>query len=155
MFKIRRNNDKLVEITQTIFFVKHAKQRLVMLGFMEFLIACVDSNKPNAELQQVFDRHREAVSMRNQADAQLAKIIKGDSLILNKFKTEIDSIHKSLKTWDEELIEVPGFEHEHDHSEIYHDHNHHVPLDLSPTQHLEVQEHLLKEIQTIAVGLSK
>ena len=104
--------------------------------------------KPNEDLQQAFKLHQEAINIRNQTADQLTKLTaNGDSLFVKAYKKDLDSISRSLKAWDEQLVEVPGFEEAHDHSG--HDHHHDEQTELTPEQHLEVQQYLLQEIRAI------
>ena len=106
-------------------------------------------------MQQAFEIHEEAVAVHKQTEAKLTKLTSNeDSLFVSTYKVELNSISNSLKSWEEQLVEVPGFEHEHsghdhDHDHDHEHHHHHDQPNLTPAQHLEVQQHLLKEIQAI------
>jgi hypothetical protein len=130
------------------FFTEYSQQHILILVLTALLVSCKNDKKQNEFLRQAFQIHQEAVAIRNQTDAQLTKFIANeDSLLVNTYKMELESIGKALNTWDDQLVEVPGFEEEHDHAA--HDHHHHEESDLTPEQHLQVQQHLLKEIRAI------
>ena len=94
------------------------------------------------------------MNIRNQTADQLAKLTANeDSLFVKAYKKDLDSISRSLKAWDEQLVEVPGFEEEHDHSG--HDHHHDEQPELTPEQHLEVQQYLLQEIRAIEKSINQ
>ena len=116
-------------------------------------MACGGKKEPNEDLQQAFKLHQEAVNIHNQAGEQLAKLMaNGDSLFIQANQKDLDSISRSLKAWNEQLVEVPGFEEAHDHSghdHSGHDHHHAKQPELTPQQHLQVQQHLLQEIRAI------
>lgn len=128
---------------------------------MVLLLACGGNEKPHKDLQQAFELHEEAMKIRNQTGDELAKLTTiEDSLFVATYKTDFESIASSLKEWDDQLVEVPGFEHAdghdhsgHDHSghdHSGHDHGHGEQQELTPEQHLEVQQHLLQEIKAMA-----
>ena len=134
-------------------FSRRCKQLFLTLGLIALLVSCGDKKKSNADLQQAFKLHQEAMNIRNQAVDQLAKLIaNGDSLFVKAYKKDLDSISRSLKAWDEQLVEVPGFEEAHDHSG--HDHPD-EQLELTPEQHLQVQQHLLQEIRAIEKSINQ
>ena len=140
-------------------FSNRCKQFFLTLGLIALLVACGDKKKPSEDLQQAFKLHQEAMSIRSQINDQLAKLTtNGDSLFLKAFKKDLDSINRSLKDWDEKLVEVPGFEEEHDHSghdHSGHDHHHDDEPELTPEQHLQVQQHLLEEIRAIETRINQ
>ena len=134
-------------------FSKHFVQFFLTLGLIILVVACSDKKKPNEDLQQAFKLHQEAMNIRSQTDDQLTKLTANvDSLFVMAYKKELDSISHLLKAWDDQLVEVPGFEEAHDHSghdHSGHDHHHDEQPKLTPQQHLEVQQHLLQEIRAI------
>ncbi len=129
---------------------------MLMLGITALLSACGDTKQKNEDLQQAFELHTEAVKIRQMTEDQMTQLqANKDSLFVATYTKDLQSISQSLEAWDEQLVEVPGFEHDHDHSDhdhSDHDHHHHhdEQQDLTPKQHLEVQQHLLQEIQAIA-----
>ncbi len=117
-------------------------------------MSCGGSEKPSEELTQAFKLHEEAVSIRNQVADQIAKLEGStDSLFVEANKSNLDSFRISLNVWNEQLVEVPGFEAAHEHEGHHHDHD--EPLDLTPKQHLEVQQHLLSEIKALAESVNQ
>ena len=115
-------------------------------------MACSDKKRPDEDLKQAFKLHQAAIALRNYTGDQLAELTKGDSLFVQAYKVDLDSISHSLAAWDDQLVEVPGFEEEHDHSAHDHSghaHDHDEQPDLSPEQHLQIQQYLLQEIQAI------
>ena len=135
-------------------FSNCCKQLFITLGLIALLVACGDKKHQNEDLEQAFKLHQEAIIIRNQMADQLAKLTANvDSLFVKAYKNDLDSISRSLKAWDEQLVEVPGFEEAHDHSG--HDHHHDEQPELTPEQHLQVQEHLLQEIRAIEKSINK
>nr|WP_298998809.1 hypothetical protein [uncultured Allomuricauda sp.] len=128
---------------------------ILVLGITALISACGDSKEKNENLQQAFKFHEEAIKFRQTAEDQISKLkADTDSLFVATYSNDLKSISSALEAWDEQLIEVPGFEEEHDHSHhdhSGHDHDHHhhnhSQQELTPEQHLEVQQHLLQEIK--------
>ncbi|MEM6843461.1 MAG: hypothetical protein AAF944_26750 [Bacteroidota bacterium] len=140
-------------------FFNSCKPFVLTLGMVALVVACGDSKKTDENLQQAFELHQEAVEIRQMTDKQMDELkANKDSLFVSTYQADLDSISYSLEEWDEQLVEVPGFEHEHDHDHAEHDHDHDHDHDhshggetnLTPEQHLQVQQHLLDEIKAIA-----
>ena len=139
-------------------FANQCKTLIPILGIIFLLTACGDKKQTNEDLQQAFELHKEAIKIRKMMDDQMAQLKSNkDSLFVETYTKDLNSISLSLGTWDEQLVEVPGFEEEHNHSD--HDHHDHSGHDhhhgehqqeLTPKQHLEVQQHLLQDIKAIA-----
>lgn len=139
---------------QRIDITNCSKQLFFMVLLVTSMVACGDK-KQHEDLQQAFKLHQDAINIREQIADQITKLVTNqDSLFAATYKTDLDAISLSLKTWDEQLVEVPGFEEEHDHSGHDH-HHHHTETELTPGQHLELQQHLLQEIQTIEARIKE
>ncbi|WKN44175.1 hypothetical protein [Tunicatimonas pelagia] len=142
---------------QKKYFSNYGTLLALTLGMTSLVVACGDSKKTDENLQQAFELHQEAVEIRQMADKQIDQLkANEDSLFVNTYTADLESISRSLKEWDEQLVEVPGFEHDHDHDHDHsghdhdHDHDHGEQTKLTPEQHLQVQQHLLEEIKAIA-----
>lgn len=135
------------------------KLLLPIIGIITLLSACGDKKQTNPDLQQAFEIHGEALKIYNSARDQIA-VLKAntDSIFVATYANDLNAISNSLEEWDEQLVEVPGFDHDHDHAEhdhadhdhSDHDHDHDEHQELTPEQHLAVQQQLLEEIKTIA-----
>lgn len=113
------------------YFINPYRPLVIVLGMIALLAACGSKKETNENLQAAFKLHQEAVKVRQETQDQLDKLAaSSDSLFMETYKVHLDSIKLSLKDWDEQLIEVPGFEEEHDHSGHDHDHvlSDHAPL---------------------------
>ncbi|MEM9361340.1 MAG: hypothetical protein AAGA43_01845 [Bacteroidota bacterium] len=139
-------------------FRKPLQLFILLCGMMGLTLACGDKEK-DKDLQQAFKFHEEAIQVRQNLEDQIATLKSNtDSLFIATYSDELNNLGSALKEWDEQLIEVPGFEEEHDHSHhdhSGHDHDHehehnHSEQELTPKQHLEVQQHLLQEIKGLA-----
>ena len=131
---------------------------LLMVPLLIFAASCGTNKKVDEDLQKAYELHEKSVGIRSRVDVKIHSLFdRGDSIAVIGKVHLLDSIKSALSTWDEQMIEVPGFEDEHDHSghdHTGHDHNH-SKVELTPVQHLEVQQHLLEEIQAIANKLDK
>ncbi len=123
------------------------------------MIACGQQKEPDENLQQAFKIHEEAVELRNKVAVKLQELgTIEDSLFVSTQKNHLDSLTEALDNWDEQLVEVPGFEEEHDHEGHNHegnDHHHDEQPKLTSKQHLEVQQHLFREIQAIEKSINQ
>ena len=140
--------------------INQFKPLFIMIGLITLLVACSGEKGVDEDLQAAFKIHNEAIKIRQLSEDQLNKLgANSDSLFIATYKSDLDSISQLLKAWDEQLVEVPGFEEAHDHAGHDHDHSghdHHAGgADLSPQQHLEVQQYLLKEIKGIASRINE
>ena len=150
---------------QTVISKKTFQYVVLLLGMISILSACGEKEKdPN--LIQAFEFHKQAMEVRQNAQEQISKLqANTDSLFVATYSSELSTLSDALKEWDEQVVEVPGFEEEHDHShhdhsghdhDHDHDHHHHnhSEQELTPEQHLEVQQHLLTEIKELAEKLN-
>lgn len=140
--------------------IRLRKLRILILGILVLSFACSDKKQMSEDLQQAFELHKEAIEIRQMTQDQVDHLkANTDSLFVKMYIKDLQSISRSLVAWDEQLVEVPGFEEEHDHSghnHSGHDHDHHhrdAHPELTPKQHLEVQQHLLEEIKAIAIQI--
>jgi hypothetical protein len=130
--------------------------------------ACDEPQKPEADekLKQAFEVHMESVEIRSQVAEYITKLRQNqDSLFMEKYQTQLDSLYTLVEAWDDQFMEVPGFEHSHDHSHgegHAHDHHHHhhghdhvEELDLTSDEHLEIQLHMKDEITSLEKAFSE
>ncbi|NQZ45513.1 MAG: hypothetical protein HRT65_14500 [Flavobacteriaceae bacterium] len=142
---------------------KRIKILIPMIGMVLLWSSCGDKKASNENLQKAFEIHNEALGIQKSALDQMAKLrANKDSLFLDTYSNELNTISSSLEAWNEQLVEVPGFDdHDHshhDHSDHDHDHDEHQQnghQELTPEQHLEVQQQLLVEIRAIAEKIEK
>jgi hypothetical protein len=81
-----------------------------------------------------------------QKSLDLREEITGFEKQLKESGTDYSELKEELKTWDKDIIEVPGFEHSHDdeHQREYHVHNPMKPF--KDTEHLDYQKVMHAEI---------
>lgn len=127
------------------------KTAVLLLGLSALMMSCGNKNHHSKELKQAHDLHQQAVEIRGQV-SEAVNLLKSnaDSVALES----ICSLEQLLLAWDEQLVEVPGFEEEHEHGPNC-NHDHGYEQELTPEQHLEIQQHLLQEITSIAEGIDK
>lgn len=118
-------------------------KRLMVL----LLVTACTSQKHDPLLEDAAKYHREAMELAAQLETRL------DSLAEYRVVSE-DSIrawHLAIESWERDVIEVPGYDHD-DHGET-HDHHHHEhkapPPDLTSQQMRDVQQELLQRLQDI------
>ncbi|MEM8846922.1 MAG: hypothetical protein AAGD17_07450 [Bacteroidota bacterium] len=143
-------------------FTKPLQFFVLLFSIIALTSACSDKEK-DKDLVQAFKSHEEAIEVRRTVADQIGKLkANTDSLFVITYSKELKSISSALEEWDEQLVEVPGFEEEHDHShhdhsghdhDHHHDHNH-SKQELTPKQHLEIQQHLLQKIKGLAQKIS-
>ncbi|WP_158856650.1 hypothetical protein [Lunatibacter salilacus] len=118
---------------------------IIPMSLLSILLLSCQPQKTDSRLNEAHEYHQQAGHVRENLGQQLSNTER-DSLLhdsLQEFK-------QALKEWDDAWVEVPGFEHDHKHGEEEHDHHHHnTAPNLSPKEHLELQKHLLEEIQKL------
>lgn len=123
--------------------LSHSYKLIFFLCCIHF--GCLGATKNDPKLQEAFEIHKQSLDVAKQSKALLNNLERGDA---NRVLFDAQ-----LKQWQENIIEVPGFEHDHDHD---HDHHHHnVRYDLSPEDMLEVQKEMLDSIQAIQIRIRK
>ena len=145
--------------------------RSIFFGiFFLFIASCSNSNnskKDNTILQQAGQIHLEAVKIDEKIQPTLTKVTSVKQQLEQKtieltleekgFLQEVIELERSYAFWEENHVEVPGFEHEghdhHDHS--HHDHNHGPSLDVSAEDMLLIQQEFKDSLSSIAARLEK
>ena len=107
-----------------------------------FFSSCFGGHKHDPILTEAFEIHNQSLAISKEARNALDKITDAD-LIKLQFESR-------LAQWNENIIEVPGFEHHHDHNHDHgHHHHNHSTLELLPTDMLRVQKEFLDSIRII------
>ncbi|MGH1366923.1 MAG: hypothetical protein ACRBF0_25415 [Calditrichia bacterium] len=104
-----------------------------------FLLGCTGSSKPDPLMEEAFRIHQQSMQIVKEIKEILKKLPAGDDSVLK--------IESRLMSWNENLIEVPGFEHDHNHE--HHHHKHGSQIELSPENMLAVQKVLLDSVIVI------
>ncbi|MEM9987282.1 MAG: hypothetical protein AAF804_19485 [Bacteroidota bacterium] len=122
------------------------------------LIAC-ENNKPDPQLVQAFEVHQNSLVIYDSLINEL-RTLKSQPLGPEQ-KDELNQLAKSGAQWEEQLVEVPGFEHAegHDHGGHDHDHghNHGGPDmdDLPPAEILKIQTAMETEVSRLLSEVRK
>jgi len=140
------------------------KSFFIFFSFAIIMASCnngASSTNVDPLLQQAFDYHVEAMNIEKILKEKLDAIhskknsiqIQGRALTEGEmnFLDEANRTTSIYEIWQNNRVEVPGFEHEHDHSSHEgHDHHHHGnDVKLTPQQMKEVQEESLRNIKDI------
>ena len=125
---------------------------MLLLGLGALVFACSDQ-APDENLQKAFEIHVQSLEIRKSSGEELSLLKENlDPIAVSKYGRILDSLATLLEGWDNELIEVPGFEEDHHHGHHDHSYEEHVEdLNLTSAEHLEIQKHLMDEIK----GLQK
>lgn len=123
---------------------------LVIVLFLSLLLSygCSSNETHDPVLTQANHVHVEALDLHEAIELKL------DSLraqAADRPSPRLDSLTEALAEWESRLIEVPGFEDQHDHEG--HDHDHNLAPELTPDQMLAVQREFLKEIKVLEQSL--
>lgn len=94
--------------------------KIFILFFVIATFACSSQQDKNDILSEANRVHLQAAEIHHRLENQLdsAKTATHDS---SRIKM-LDSLSNLVELWEESMIEVPGFEHEHDHSGGHHHH---------------------------------
>lgn len=123
---------------------------LVIVLFLSLLLSygCSSNEKHDPVLTQANQVHLEALDLHEAMELKL------DSLraqVVSPSDSRLDSLAEALAEWEGRLIEVPGFEDQHDHEG--HEHDHRPAPELTPDQMLAVQREFLEEIKVLDQSL--
>ncbi len=108
-------------------------------------VSCSDHSKPDPLLEEAFQIHKQALQVEKEVRELLKKLPEDHAA-----KTKMES---RLTAWDENLIEVPGFDDDHSHDHHDHNHSHGPDVELTPENMLAVQKVLLDSMLTIRKDL--
>lgn len=142
----------------------HIMKNLVFILSSLFIISCGTSNstvKEDPLLKEAFGYHKEAIEVQKSFKANLKELenrkngiqVQGRALTDGeiKFTEDVHKLLRDYELWNENHVEVPGYEHDHDHSghDHDHDHSHGNDVQLTPKDMLETQKAFLNNIKEI------
>tara|TARA_B100000497_G_C7584425_1_gene351684 strand:- start:114 stop:542 length:429 start_codon:yes stop_codon:yes gene_type:complete len=111
-------------------------------------MGCKGDSKPDPNMQKAFETHSQYLQVAEESQLMLDKLPEDDSIRL--------ILEKQLNEWSQNIIEVPGFEHEYHH---HYGHHHHGQDDshtlLSAGDMLIVQKELLDSVRAIKQRIVK
>ena len=151
------------------------KLHLSIVAILALMLTFACSSKPDPKLQEAFGIHEQAVAaagevetMLDEADGLLMKIKAAmdnipDTASAQSEKylnmagaiTQLQTFRPNYEKWEEALVEVPGFAHDHDHADGHHEHKEapeHVK-NMSPDEILGLQKNYLVEIEGLKGAL--
>ncbi|GAB3999829.1 hypothetical protein GCM10028807_51160 [Spirosoma daeguense] len=127
------------------------------------LAAC--SGKSDADkvvLDEAARYHNEAIEVQEQLEPMIDQVDSVKTLLASKSAVEaktttksLDSLKTAFEEWEENLVEVPGMEHEHhdhgkgEHKHHHHHHNNNDTKDMPADQMRDLQRELLANIKQI------
>lgn len=137
--------------------------KILPLVLILILAGCGHSSKDHALLEEAAKIHQEAVKIDETVKPQLDALVnQANSLAVQgralteeeqAFINAVGQLQTSYGFWEENHIEVPGFDHEHGHHHHDHDHDHshdHGPgLELTASDMLLVQKEFRDSIISI------
>jgi seryl-tRNA synthetase len=148
-------------------------KNVLLFALLTFACACGGKDeKAEATLKEAARLHNEAVAihdslmpmMKEINMLKVALVAQKDSLtgkndsLAGSLQTQIaalDAVSQEMRTWMENIVEVPGNEHHHHHEgEAHkegeaHDHEHGKKVDVTPEQMLEIQKEIKANILKI------
>ncbi len=107
--------------------------------------SCLGGHKHDPVLTEAFEVHKQSLAMAKEVRSRLDNISNTDSSRIH--------LESRLAQWNENIIEVPGFEHHHEHGHDHHHHHNHSSLELMPTDMLNVQNEFLDSIKVILTDI--
>jgi len=118
---------------------------LVIVLFLSLVLSygCSSNETHDPVLAQANQVHSEALDLHEAMELKLDSL---QARVVSPPDPRLDSLATALIEWEGRLIEVPGFEDQHDH-------NHDSAPELTPDQMLAVQREFLKEIKVLEQSL--
>ncbi len=126
------------------------------------MLSCGGDSAEDKILHKAADVHMEALKIKSEMESGLEQMrqahnsiqVQGRALTSEEmvFTKEVSSLEARLKYWNDNHIEVPGFEHgEHDHSghDHNHDHSHGNNFQLPASDMLIIQKEFKDSIKAI------
>ncbi|MEO0580830.1 MAG: hypothetical protein AAF135_01290 [Bacteroidota bacterium] len=118
------------------------------IGIVLCLLIGCQSSKPDPKMARAFELHKEALQIYDALTDALDKL--DPQSMTPENQQLLGTIKEASDQWHDNLVEVPGFEHEegHDHDHD-HDHGDDALKDLPPGEMLELQQAILDEVQRL------
>jgi len=126
-------------------------------AFCLFLLnSCSDEKTKSKALIEANKVHLESVAVHESVEKEIEE--KKKSAAANNTSgilLKLDSLHNLVELWEEGIIEVPGFEHEHHHGKGEH-HNEHKPVpQMTDESMLEYQRNTKVAIEELQKDLKE
>lgn len=133
------------------------KKFVIPAALALFLLNSCASDKTKSEaLTEANKVHLESVAIHERIEKEIDKkkkvaVTNGDSALILK----LDSLHKLVELWEEGIIEVPGFDHEHHHEGRAHRHEHKAAPQMTDESMLDYQRSTKAAIEQLQKDLNK
>lgn len=141
------------------------KSFLFFFSFALILSACNTGAASDPLLVEAFDFHTKAIEVEKIFVPKLEELrnkkngiqIQGRALTEDEmsFIDATNRMESTYESWQKNRIEVPGFEHAHDHSGNCQHHHNSSKVQLTPQQMKEIQEESLQGIKDISNKINK
>lgn len=116
---------------------------------LAFAFSCGGSDQKSQMLIEANQLHLESVSIAGKLEKSLDSLAQHASAAE---KVRLDSLAHLVELWEESVIEVPGFEHAHEHAE---GHTHKPAPQMTDESMLEYQRNAKDAIESISAQLRK
>ncbi|MEL6719121.1 MAG: hypothetical protein AAFO82_03210 [Bacteroidota bacterium] len=136
------------------------KKNILLWIFPLTLIGCASQDESKLLLEKANEIHLEAIKINKVVQPKLEQLIQSKNQLEQQeeelieaeesFMKKVAQLEKSYAFWEENHVEVPGFEHhDHDHHDHDHDHNHGATLEVSAEDMLLIQQEFKDSISVI------
>jgi predicted nucleic acid-binding Zn-ribbon protein len=142
----------------------------LIFSFLAFLLATACSSEKEVAYKAAAKTHNEAAAIHDSLAGLEDKIEGIQKQLLAKKETLTDSLAKveidevlmvlgksgaDLEAWEEDMVEVPGNEHEHKHADGEKHHEHKTTTDVTPEQLTEIQNEMNANIKHIRQNIKE
>jgi Glu-tRNA(Gln) amidotransferase subunit E-like FAD-binding protein len=115
---------------------------------LAFMLSCGSADQKSKMLVEANQLHLESVSIASKLEKSLDSL--RQQQVSTAEKIRLDSISGLIALWEESVIEVPGFEHAHHHTE---GHEHKPAPQMTDESMLEYQRNAKQAIESIQTQL--
>ncbi|WP_031529294.1 hypothetical protein [Dyadobacter crusticola] len=122
---------------------------IIYLVPLALMLGCGDVQQKSEALQKANQVHIESMDIATSVEKSLDSLRREN--IVPPEKSRLDSIARLVAEWEEAVIEVPGFEHAHQHTE---GHQHKPAPQMTDESMLEYQLNAREAIESIRMQLN-
>jgi len=124
-------------------------------AFCLFLLnSCSNERTKSEALIEANKVHLESVALHERVEKEIEEK-KKSAAANNDLLLKLDSLHNLVELWEEGIIEVPGFEHEHHHGGGEHHHEHKPVQQMTDESMLEYQRNTKAAIEELQKDLKE
>lgn len=141
--------------------------KILLLGLFVLAANCGGSSGEDQKLlEEAGQIHQQALEIEQKVKPRLEALIQEKNRINIQgralteaeiaFVNQVEALEKSYAFWEENHVEVPGFEHDHhDHAGHDHSHDHKPGLDVTASDMLLIQQEFRDSITAIQARVEK